>query len=67
MVLGVNGSCSVTHDYDYHGTFHALVIVKGASTSDLQTAELTIIVTGNAQPDNDFNAATMALGTINTD
>jgi len=65
-VAGVNGSCSVTHDYDNNGTFHALVIVKGASTSDLQFARLTITVTGNAAPDTDLTTTTVALATVET-
>ncbi len=66
FVSGVNGTCSATHDYDYSGTFHALVIVKGASTSDLQKAQLTITVTGNAHPDTDLNTTTVALATVDT-
>jgi hypothetical protein len=56
----------VTHDYDYNGTFHALVVVKGASTSDLQMARLTITVTGNAHEDGDLTTATVALATVDT-
>lgn len=43
-VVGSNGTCSATHDYDYAGTFSALVVVKGASTSDNSLARLTITV-----------------------
>lgn len=66
FAAGVNGMCSVTHDYDFNGTFHALVIIKGASTSDLQTAKLNITVTGNASPENELSTATVALATVET-
>jgi len=65
-VIGINGICSVTHDYDYNGTFRALVIIKGASTSDLQLARLTITVTGNAAPDTDLNTTTVALASVDS-
>ena len=65
-VAGVNGSCVVTHDYDYNGTFRALVVIKGASTSDLQTAQLKITVTGIAHPDNDQDTVTFALATVDS-
>jgi len=63
-VAGVNGACSVTHDYDYNGTFRALVIVKGASTSDVQLARLSITVTGNPSANVTLATATVALATV---
>jgi hypothetical protein len=56
-VAGVNGACSVTHDYDYAGAFRPMVTVKGASTSDLQRARLTISVS----PDPSLTPAVMLL------
>src|SRR5207249_11914496 len=47
IAQGGSGSCSVIHDYDYSGTFRAIVTVRGASTSDNVSARLTVIVTGN--------------------
>ena len=44
VVVGSNGTCSTTHDYEGHGTFNAKVVVRGASTSDLQTARQAITV-----------------------
>ena len=44
VVVGSNGTCSTTHDYEGHGTFNVKVVVRGASTSDLQIARLTITV-----------------------
>jgi parallel beta-helix repeat protein len=41
-VPGNNGSCSVTHDYDYTGMFTATVLIVGASTSDRVSAKLTL-------------------------
>ena len=41
-VKGNNGSCSVSHDYDYTGTFTATVLIVGASTSDRVSAKLTL-------------------------
>jgi hypothetical protein len=43
-VAGVNGACSVTHEYDNSGTFQAKVTIRGASTSDLQVARLIVTV-----------------------
>jgi len=47
VVAGSNGACSTTHDYDDPGTFSAVVLVKGASTSDLVSARMTVTVTGD--------------------
>jgi hypothetical protein len=44
VVTGLNGTCSTTHEYENSGTFSATVVVKGASTSDLQTVRLTVTV-----------------------
>jgi len=44
LVAESGGTCSATHDYDYAGTFNVTVTVRGASTSDLQRARLTITV-----------------------
>jgi hypothetical protein len=44
VVAGSNGTCSATHDYDSDGTFRAVVMVKGGSTSDLQTAHLIVTI-----------------------
>jgi hypothetical protein len=43
-VPAVGGRCSVTHDYDCSGQFSARVIVRGASTSDLVSARMTVTV-----------------------
>jgi len=42
VVLGVNGSCSTTHQYYHSGTFQVSITVKGASTSDRVTAHLSV-------------------------
>ena len=43
-VNGTATSCSTVHDFDSSGTFHSFVIVKGASTSDVIVAHLSITV-----------------------
>jgi len=43
-VTGSNGTCTVTHGYDNKGIFSATVVVRGASTSDLQSTRLTVTV-----------------------
>jgi hypothetical protein len=45
MVAASSGTCSTTHDYDFSGTFNVRITIVGASTSDVQTARLTITVT----------------------
>lgn len=44
VVSSTGGSCSVTHQYSFSGTFTARVIIKGASTSDLVTGKLSLTV-----------------------
>lgn len=44
---GSNGTCSATHDYDSDGTFTARVVVRGASTSDVVSAHMTITVSAD--------------------
>ena len=55
-VPGISGSCSATHDYDYPGSFHARVAVRGSSTSDLISSSLTITV-GQTDPAASLNQA----------
>jgi len=45
VVSGSSGTCSTTHDYDSSGTFMARVTVMGSSTSDVQSARLSVTVT----------------------
>ena len=45
MVIGTNGACSASHNYDYSRTFNVRVKVRGSSTSDLITTSLNITVT----------------------
>jgi hypothetical protein len=47
IVTSSSGTCSVTHDYDYPGTFTAIVTVRGASTSDIDSSSLTTTVAGD--------------------
>ena len=55
-VAGTAGSCSVTHDFDDSGNFTARVVVKGSSTSDVQTASLKITVVDSGLS-NQMNSA----------
>jgi len=54
VVAGVNGVCSVTHDYDYSGAFHARVTIRGASTSDLQVERLIVSVSSDPSSTTSF-------------
>jgi PKD repeat protein len=61
-VAGSNGTCSAMHEYENGGTFTVFLIVKGASTSDLKFAQLTITVgPGSTSP---AVAANMVLSTV---
>jgi hypothetical protein len=62
-VVGANGTCSATHDYDDQGTFHAIVIVIGASTTDLQMARINITVSG----DPSVSSAVVSVATVDED
>jgi hypothetical protein len=53
----------VTHEYDNSGTFRASVAVRGASTSDIQRAQLTITVAGDPSANTSLSTATVALAT----
>lgn len=44
LVTGSSTTCSVTHDSDITETFSVRVTVIGASTSDVQTARMTVTV-----------------------
>jgi hypothetical protein len=65
-VAGSNGTCTVTHEYDNSGTFHASVAVRGASTSDIQRAQLTITVAGDQSANTSLSTTTVALATVNS-
>ncbi len=51
-VLSSSGTCSVTHDFDYSGSFHTRVVIKGSSTSDIARENLTVNV-GQTETDDD--------------
>ena len=44
LVIGSSTTCSVTHDYDFTGSFNVRVTVIGSSTSDVQKAHMTVTV-----------------------